>query len=120
MRFITRLIIEIIGNAAALWVATRLIPGFSVTPTVEGFFVTALLLALVNLILRPLLKFVLTPLIILTLGLLTIILNAGLLLLVDKFSGDLTIDGLVPLFLATILMSIVNGVFHGLASPFKS
>jgi putative membrane protein len=118
MRLIIRFIITFLANLLALILAARLLEGFSVTPAAESFFVVALLLTITNFFLRPILKFFLAPLIFLTLGLFSIIVNASLLLLVDKFSDQLTISGLGTLLAATIVIAIVNGIIHALTHPF--
>ena len=80
MRFLIRVLI----NAAALWVASAFVPGIQH----EGGWITLLLVAVVfgvlNAIVRPILKLLTCPLLILTLGLFTLVLNAGMLLLTSS------------------------------------
>ncbi len=119
MKFILRFIFEIAANVVALTAAAHFVPGFHVTPTVKGYLVTAFLLAAAHLIIRPILKFVLAPVIILTFGIFIIVLNAALLFLVDKFSPALTIEGLTSLLLGTLIVSLVSGILHLFAHPFS-
>ncbi|MDQ2978143.1 MAG: phage holin family protein, partial [Acidobacteriota bacterium] len=72
MRFLLRLLI----NAAALWVATRVVPGISATGTPGTFLAVALVFGLLNALVRPLLTMLTCPLLILTLGLFTFVINA--------------------------------------------
>jgi uncharacterized membrane protein YvlD (DUF360 family) len=54
------------------------------------------------------------PIIILTLGLFNLVINAGLLYIVDKYSQNLTITGLPALAYGTIIITIVNVITHQL------
>jgi len=65
MHFLLRLLI----NAAALWVATRIVPGVSFDGGALPFFGVALVFGVVNAFIRPVLKILTLPLIIVTLGL---------------------------------------------------
>ena len=118
MRTLFRIIFDIAANAAALWVAAQFVPGFTLIPTPYAYFITAAILTATHLFLRPIVKFVLAPLIILTFGLLIVVVNASLLLLVDKFSTALTIEGLGSLLAATLIISIVDGILHSFTHPF--
>lgn len=108
MRFLIRLLI----SAAALWAASEIVPGISH----EGGWVNLLLVALVfgvlNAVIRPILALLSCPLQILTLGLFTLVLNAGMLLLTGAVSQGLglgfTVDGFWPAFLGGLVISIVS------------
>ena len=64
MPFIIRLLV----NAAALWVATRIVPGVSFDGGLIPFLAVALVFGVINATLRPLTKILTFPLILLTLG----------------------------------------------------
>jgi putative membrane protein len=90
MRFLVRLII----NALALWVTTLIVAGVTVTPFADGVFPTiltyllvAVIFGLVNGIIGTAVRIVAFPLYILTLGLLSLVVNALLLLLASWLSG---------------------------------
>ncbi len=86
MRFLLRLLI----NAAALWVAIRLVPG--ITYAGNGwlpFLGVALVFGLVNAFIGPILKLLSLPLIFLTLGLFALVVNGLMLWLTGEFSGAL-------------------------------
>lgn len=104
----TRIIVRIISNAAALWVATWLVDGFAVLGGWREFLLAGAVLALLNLLLKPILKALAFPLIILTLGLFTIVINALLLWSLTYLFGFVAIAGLVPLVIATLVVAIVN------------
>ena len=62
-------------NAAAIFLAIRLVPGISLAGSLTGVIWLALILGLINAFIRPLLKLLTCPLIILTLGLFTLLIN---------------------------------------------
>lgn len=111
MKTIGRLLIQVIANAIGIGVAAYFIDGMSVDPTFEAYLKAAALLTLGNLIIRPILKIVLGPLIIITLGLGIIVINALILYGVDYISSDITISGLYPLVYATLILAVINGIF---------
>ncbi len=108
MRFVLRLLI----NAAALWVATRIVPGVTHSGSEVSLFAVALVFGLLNALLRPLLTILSCPLLILTLGLFTLVINAVILLLTSALSGSLGIgfhvDGFWAAFLGALVVSIVS------------
>jgi putative membrane protein len=108
MRFVLRLLI----NAAALWVATRIVPGVTHSGSGASLFAVALVFGLLNALLRPLLTVLSCPLLILTLGLFTLVINAVILLLTSALSGSLGIgfhvDGFWAAFLGALVISIVS------------
>jgi putative membrane protein len=83
MRFVLRLLI----NAAALWAATRIVPGVTHSGTEASLFAVALVFGLLNALLRPLLTILSCPLLILTLGLFTFVINGLILWLTSAVSG---------------------------------
>ena len=112
-----RLILRLLANAAALAVATFLLAGISLTaPTTEGKVVTLLVVALIfgvlNAVLRPLFKLVTLPLLLLTLGLFLLVINAVMLLLTSWVSTrvDLgwSVDGFGTAVLGALIVSVVS------------
>jgi putative membrane protein len=112
MHFIRNFIFHVLANGAAFFLAERLISSFLFTGTYLELFLTATALALVNTFIRPIVKLLLSPLIIITLGLFIIVINAGLLYILDIFIEPLTIQGLIPLLLTTLLVSAFNIVVN--------
>lgn len=108
METIAKLILTIVANLAAVVFASYFVPEFMVATNAQGLMPLVFTLSLINLIIRPIIKIFLSPLIFITFGLFTIIINAGILFMVDIFSESLTINGLLPLLYATSIISIVN------------
>lgn len=106
-----RIIIRWLINAAALFVAVRLLPGIEASN--GGILAVALILGFVNAIIRPILVFLTCPLIILTLGLFTLVINALMLQLAGSIGRILGFDfqitgGFGTVFLAALIVSIVS------------
>lgn len=105
---IGRVISLYLGNAVAFLVAAFLIPGFDLFGSASGFLLLILLVTVIHIVIRPIIKFVFTPIIILSLGLFNIVINAIILYVVDIYSRNISIDGLVALVLATIIISFIG------------
>ncbi|HEX6307068.1 MAG TPA: phage holin family protein [Longimicrobiales bacterium] len=110
MAFLIRLVI----SAAALWVAVALVPGITFSGPWYHLLVVALVFGVVNAFVRPILTLLTCPLILLTLGLFVLVLNALMLWLTSALSGALGIDFRVGGFLAAFLGGIVFAVVSGL------
>lgn len=108
---LSRIIIRWLINAIALFVAVRLLPGIEASN--GGILAVALILGFVNAIIRPILVILTCPLIILTLGLFTLVINALMLQLAGSIGRGLGIDfqitgGFGTVFLAALIVSIVS------------
>jgi putative membrane protein len=124
MKLLLRFVLVIIANAAALWLSAIYIPGFHLNPLPDAFALSfaayrpllalALILTVLNLVLKPVLKLILGPVIVLTLGLAIIAINAAVLFSLTFFSENLTIDSVLALIGATIVVGIMNSVAHAL------
>jgi putative membrane protein len=122
MHWLIKALIVILGNALALWLANHWVSGFILSANLVQLLVIGLILAILNFLLKPLLALVLGPIILITLGLGIIIVNAIILYLLpilanhlDFLRGSITIQSIPALFLATIIVSVVNFVIHLIA-----
>ncbi len=107
------LILRLIINAIALFVATQIgIPGLSFEGNWVTMVVVAFIFGLVNALIRPLLTLLTCPLIILTFGLFTLIVNAVMLALTGWIAGQarlgFTVDGFWAAFVGALVVSIVS------------
>jgi putative membrane protein len=93
-------------------VATRIVPSVTHSGSEASLFAVALVFGLLNALLRPLLALLSCPLLILTLGLFTLVINAFILWLTSALSGSLGIgfhvDGFWAAFLGALVVSIVS------------
>ena len=117
MRFILRLL----ANMGALAVATWLLSGIALTaPTTQGKVVTLLVVALIfgvlNAIVKPIFTLVTAVVVVLTLGLFLIVINALMLWLTSWVSGifDLgwSVSGFWPALFGSIIVSIISFVLN--------
>jgi putative membrane protein len=108
----TKFIIRWAINAVALYVAVLIVPGIDFNGDWTGVLWLALIIGLLNTLVRPLLKFLTCPLIILTLGLFTIIINTLILMLTNSIGQalnlGLTVDGFWSALLGSLVISIVS------------
>ena len=99
-------------NAIALYVATLIVPGIEAEGGWPTLIVTALVFGLVNALIRPLISFLTCPLIVLTLGLFTLVINALMLLLASAVANWLDfpfrVDGFGPAFWGALVITIVS------------
>ena len=114
MQFVLRLLI----NAAALWAATQIVGGVSYDGGWTSLFVVALVFGVLNASVRPLLKLFTLPLLILTLGFFTFVINAIMLMLTSWVSGILHLGFHVAGFGAAFLGSLVVSLVSFLLSIF--
>lgn len=115
MRWLIKLILQIIANALAIFVAVNyIIPQYMVfTGGPTDYLIIGLVLALVNTFIRPILKIVSAPLIFITMGLFLVILNAIILFAVDWFVEALEITSLWGYLWGSIIIALVNAVIVG-------
>ena len=116
--------LQTVINAVALWVAAWAIPGItfgggSTAKVIETVVIVALIFGIVNFFIKPILKLITLPLIILTLGLFVFIVNALMLQLtswlagkfdlafhVEHFFWDAVFGGLIITFVSMLLSFI--------------
>ena len=112
------LVLRLLLNAAALWVAIRLVSGitydggFDSAGGVLGFLGVALVFGIVNSFVKPILQFFSIPFILLTLGLFLFVVNAFVLWITSGISGALglgfRVNGFGSAFLGALVVSLVN------------
>lgn len=99
-------LIQILINAAALWVAVQITPVDFVGEWWQLLLVAAIF-SLINTFLRPILRILTLPITLITLGLFLLVINALMLWLTGVVSAELNLGFTVPDFLAALLGSIV-------------
>jgi putative membrane protein len=104
-------VIQILVNAAALYVAVLIVPGldFSFEPenALLKFLLVAVIFGLVNSFVKPILRIFTLPITLMTMGLFLIVINALMLLLTGAISNELALGLTVADFVAALLGSIV-------------
>ena len=110
--FISRWALAIVLNTIVLLLARFLIPGFTLTGTWIQILTIALVLTFLNFLVKPILRFFLAPLIILTLGIGLILINMLIFYLLDIYFANLSIQGIPAYFYAAVLAGVFNLAFH--------
>jgi putative membrane protein len=102
-------------NTIAVWVAVALLHGHITYETRSDLLLAALLLGLLNAFVRPILLFLALPLLIFTLGLFTLVINALLLYLVGAMmSPHFQVDTFGFAFLGALIISVVSMALNAL------
>jgi putative membrane protein len=101
--------------ALAVWLTSLIMPGMTILGGITGILLVSLVFGLINAIIKPIVKLLTCPLVILTLGLFTLVINTLMLMLTAFFLPNyLTLDGVFngffTAFFASILISIVTAV----------
>jgi len=112
MGALKKVALMLIANGLGLYIATQYVPGVTVPLNLGGFAVVVLVLTLINFFIRPFVKLVLTPLILLTLGIGSLIVNALMLYFLDFLLPAVTIEGFLALALTTVIVSASSLVIH--------
>jgi putative membrane protein len=134
---VIELVIKVLVNAAALWVAVQVLPAnllsFDFGNDWWKLLAVALIFALVNSYIRPIVKMLAFPISILTLGLVAFVINAALLLLVAGLSGQfalgfkvgdfppelLSADTIIGAIAGAVVISIVSTLVSIALAPRK-
>lgn len=101
-------IIRIFGNSLALYVAYYFVSGFVVSGSWKEYLIAGAFLGLLNLLVKPVLKMISMPIIILTLGLFILVINGLLLWTVDYIFDFVSIRDVTALLYAAVIISVVN------------
>jgi putative membrane protein len=106
-----QLIIRVVINAVALWVADRLLEGLTLSDSTTELALVAIVFGLVNAFIKPIVQILSCPLTILTLGLFTLVINALMLMLTGWLTGGgVTTDSFWSALIGALIISIVSTV----------
>lgn len=116
-----RIIIKLIINAVALYAAVALLNGTYLFPSTDNwldFIWLALIFGLVNAIIRPIVLALSCPIIILTLGLGTLLVNMAMFwlagLIGNQFGVGFEVNGLLGAFLGALIVSVVSWILSAI------
>ena len=130
----TELLIKVLINAAALWIAVEVIPdnllSFDFGADWWKLLAVALVFALVNSYLRPIVRLLALPVRLMTMGLVSFVINAAMLLVVafvsdqldlgfrvGDFPPDFTIDTILGALVGSVVISIASTVVSLALAP---
>ena len=108
-----KFIIRTFINGVALYAAVALVPGiYSINPNPVSYLWLALIFGVLNALVKPILKFLTFPFILLSLGLFTLVINTGMFYLTgwlgQQFDVGFTVDGFIAALLGALVVSIVS------------
>ncbi|QQG44492.1 MAG: phage holin family protein [Candidatus Roizmanbacteria bacterium] len=106
-------IIRIMISALAIFITSRILTGVRVDNFITAL-VVAIVLGVINTFIKPLILLLTLPLNIISLGLLTFIINGLLILLTASFVKGFSVDNIWWAILFSLVVSVVSSVLHGL------
>ena len=107
------LIIRILLTAVAVILLAKLLPGVEVAGF-TGAIIVAIVLALLNAILKPILIILTLPITIVTLGLFLLVINAGIIMLADQFLDGFAVSGFWVALLFSLLLSLLQSILFSI------
>lgn len=105
-----RLIIRALIGAAGLWLATQIVPGIEAPGGWTTLLIAAVLLGIVNALVRPVVFLLTLPLTVITLGLFLLVVNAAMLGLVGLLLKGFVVDGLWAGIFGAVVVGVVSWV----------
>ena len=113
MRFLFKLVLHVAANALAIFIAQYFIKEIKFTGDWLDYAIIGAILTVANLIIRPVLKIVSAPIIFITMGLFSLVINAVLLFAVDWFVENLTITGIMGYVWGSLIIAVINAIIIG-------
>ncbi|HJT72416.1 MAG TPA: phage holin family protein [Chitinophaga sp.] len=110
MNFLLRLLV----TALAAMLTAYVLPGVRIKDFITAL-VLALVLAILNMLVKPVLVILTLPATILTLGLFLLVINAIIILLASKLVSGFKVDGFFWALIFSLVLTIVSGIMHSLA-----
>lgn len=99
-----KLVLQVIVAILGIWLATELVSGVEFTGSLKILFYAGLILGFINFFIKPILNLVTLPLRIITFGLFSLVINMGIVWLIEIVFPQLEISGIYPLFWTTVLI----------------
>ncbi|MDO9374634.1 MAG: phage holin family protein [Bacteroidota bacterium] len=109
MNFIIRLLI----TAAVAYGLSMILPGVHI-PDFKDALILAIVLALLNTFLKPLLVILTLPFTLITLGLFLFVINAIIILIADSLMDGIKIDGFLWALIFSLILSFATSILHSL------
>lgn len=106
---LAKFLVRAVFAALGLWVASAIVPGVHVNNT-GTLIIAAILLGVVNALVRPVVFILTLPITVLTLGLFLLVVNAAMIGLVAMLLSGFQVNGLVPGILAAIVTGVASWI----------
>lgn len=111
-----RLVVNLLIGTLAVWITGSILPGVHL----DGFWtalIVAVLLGIVNVLVKPVLVVLTLPITLVSLGLFLFVINAGLILLIDSLVGGFAVANFWWALLFSLVVSIVTSFLNSLSKP---
>ena len=108
-----KIFIHLIIATVAVFVSAYVLPGVYVSG-IQAAFIAAVVIGVLNTVIKPILILLTLPVTVLTLGLFMLVINAFLILLADNLVKGFDVDGFWWAVIFSIVLSIVGGVLHSI------
>ena len=105
-----KLLLRFLVIALAVWLVAAYVPGVTVREGLDSYLWIAAIFAAVNLLVKPVLKLLSFPLLLLTLGLFLIVINAAMFGLTALLTDRLAVDGIAPAVIGSLVISVVTWI----------
>jgi putative membrane protein len=106
-------IIKVLITAVAVYLAAYLLPGVNITD-VKNTIIVALVLALLNTFIKPILVILTIPITLITLGLFLLVINALMVKWAASLVSGFTVDGWFSALLVSLIVTVVSYILNGL------
>ena len=110
------MLFRLLVTAAALFVATSVVPGITHSGTPISLLGVALVFGVVNMFVKPILSLLSLPVVLLTLGLFLFVINGLMLMFTSYLSAKLAlgfhVDGLLPAMVGSLVVSITAALLN--------
>jgi putative membrane protein len=108
-------IIKVLVTGLAVWVAAYVLDGVHLENDAKTIIIVALVLALLNAIVKPILIILTIPVTIVTLGLFLLIINALMVVWTSNLVDGFKVDGWLTAILFSLIVSVVSSILHSIA-----
>ncbi|MEX0361774.1 phage holin family protein [Flagellimonas sp.] len=113
-----KLIIRLLLNALAVIILSYVLPGVDVD-TYQTAIIVALVISVLNILVKPILIILTLPITILTLGLFLLIINAIIILTAAHFISGFQVSGVLWAIIFSLLLSFLQSILHSLLKEDK-
>lgn len=108
LKLLSKFLGKVLANAIGLFTASYFLQGVILTEGWKGLAIAAIALAILHTVLRPILKIITAPLILITFGLFTIIINIAILWVADHYLAQIAFTDLYSLAVTAIIITVAN------------
>ena len=114
-----KLLMKLVLSAIAVIILAKLLPGVTLDDTFTTPFIVALVLAILNVLVKPILIILTLPITILTLGLFLLVVNALIILLADKLIDGFQVSSIWTAILFSLLLSFLQSILYSVLKEDK-